>query len=73
MAVTKKTAVFWDVTPCSLILVYNNFGGKYCLNLQQEQRVSQTSKQRTEWLACFSSYLAYSLILNMKALHSSEM
>jgi hypothetical protein len=62
MAVTMKTTVLGDVTPYSLVLVYHCFGGKYCLNLQ-EQRVSQTSKQQTECrMAClFASLLAFLL------------
>jgi hypothetical protein len=39
-------------------LVYLCFGGKYCLYLQREQTVSQTSKQRTECgMACLLLYL----------------
>jgi hypothetical protein len=29
-----KNAMFWDVMPCSLLKIYHNFGGTYCLQLQ---------------------------------------
>jgi hypothetical protein len=31
---TMKSAVSWDVTPCSLVGVYCHFGGINCLHLQ---------------------------------------
>jgi hypothetical protein len=33
-AVNVRIAVFWVVTPCSLIGGYKNFGGAYCFLLQ---------------------------------------
>jgi hypothetical protein len=40
-----KSTVLWDDIPYSLVVVYQNFGGMYCLHLQG-QRVSQTSNQQ---------------------------
>jgi hypothetical protein len=31
--VTVKNAVFWDVTPCSLVEVYRYFGRIFCMHL----------------------------------------
>jgi hypothetical protein len=33
-AVTMKTIVFWEVTPCILVAVYKLFGGNFCFYLQ---------------------------------------
>jgi hypothetical protein len=33
-AVNTKIAVFWVVTPCSLVEVYQRFGGNFCLHHQ---------------------------------------
>jgi hypothetical protein len=30
----KKSTIFWDVTPCSLVEVYPHFGGIYRLHIQ---------------------------------------
>jgi hypothetical protein len=29
-----KNTVFWDATPCSLVYMYQNFGGTCCLHLR---------------------------------------
>jgi len=31
---TGKITVFWDVRPCSLVIIYRHFGGACCLCLQ---------------------------------------
>jgi hypothetical protein len=35
--VERYYTLFWDVTPCSLVKMYQRFGGKYCLDLQVEE------------------------------------
>jgi hypothetical protein len=57
-----KSIIVSYVTPCSLVDVYRRVGGTYCLHLQG-LRVSHSF--------C-SLCLAYSLILKMAAVHSSE-
>jgi hypothetical protein len=39
MLMSLKSAIFWDVMPCSLVKVYSYFKGMYCLHLHG-QRVS---------------------------------
>jgi hypothetical protein len=39
-AVTMKSYVFWDITPCSPAKIIRDFGGIYGLHLQ-DRRVSQ--------------------------------
>jgi hypothetical protein len=39
---TVKSTVLWNLTPCSLLQVYRNFGSNYCLHLQDE-RMCQAS------------------------------
>jgi hypothetical protein len=41
--VTSKITVFWDLTPCSLVDVYQNFAGTCCNHFQGE-RVIRTWK-----------------------------
>jgi hypothetical protein len=43
-SVTVKIIVLWDVMACSVLEVYQCFGGTYCLHLQG-QRLSQASNQ----------------------------
>jgi hypothetical protein len=33
-AMTMKSTVFWNVTPCSLVEVYQRSGGTYCIHLR---------------------------------------
>jgi hypothetical protein len=40
---TKKTAVFWHVTTCSLVEHYKNFGGAWCLHLQGQRQQKSSS------------------------------
>jgi len=44
-----KNTTFCDVTPCSLVEMYQRFGGTYCIHLQL-RRVNNTEKwiQREE-------------------------
>jgi hypothetical protein len=46
-AVSTKMAVFWVVAPCSLVEVYQRFGGPCCLHHQGETLVNfyQTTRQ----------------------------
>jgi hypothetical protein len=44
-AVIMKDTVFWNVTPCSLVEVYQRSGGAYCVPLQG-WIISQESKQQ---------------------------
>jgi hypothetical protein len=37
-AVSTKMAVFWVVAPCSLVVVYQRFGGPSCLHHQGGDR-----------------------------------
>jgi hypothetical protein len=43
-AVGKNNSVFWDITPCSSLLVKRRFGGIYRLHLQG-RRISQVRNQ----------------------------
>jgi len=36
MAVMFQVEVFWAVTPCSIVVGYQRFGGPCCLHLQGE-------------------------------------
>jgi hypothetical protein len=38
----KNTTVFWDVTPCSLVEVYQRFGGTCYLHLIVETSITYT-------------------------------
>lgn len=54
-----QTIISWDVTPCSLVNIYQCFGGTSCFHLKS-QRLSRTSKQTT------------SKQLQMEIVHSSK-
>jgi hypothetical protein len=51
-AVTIKSVVFWDVTPCSLIGVHRRYAVMYCLYIQG-RRVSQENSKK-QVLVAFS-------------------
>jgi hypothetical protein len=34
-------AMFWDVTPCSLVGIHRHFGGKYCPQLKSKSKLSK--------------------------------
>jgi hypothetical protein len=36
-----KSIIFWDVTPCSLLICNRRFGGTYRLNLQDRRKFQQ--------------------------------
>jgi hypothetical protein len=40
MAMTMKIAVFWDLTPCSLVDIYQYFGGTCCSHFQGEEQAT---------------------------------
>jgi len=40
-AVMFQVQVFWAVTPCSVVLGYQHFGGPCCLRLHEELRNSR--------------------------------
>jgi hypothetical protein len=50
-AVVMKTAVFWDITPCSPLKVNRRFGGTYLLHLQGP-RISRARYQRESRKRC---------------------
>jgi hypothetical protein len=41
---SKKSSIFWDITPCSPLKVNRSFGETRCLHLQ-ERRTSQARNQ----------------------------
>jgi hypothetical protein len=51
-----QTTVFWDVAPCSLIEVYQRFGGSYCLYPQammtEAVRTSETLEKFCQTTRC---------------------
>jgi hypothetical protein len=47
LSMTMKSIIFWDVTPLSLVEVYQRYGGTYCLHLQG-RRVCSASRQQAE-------------------------
>jgi hypothetical protein len=44
-AVTMKSAIFWNVTPCIRAEIHRRFGGIYYLHLQS-RRVNEANNQR---------------------------
>jgi hypothetical protein len=52
------------ISPCSLVEVYQRYGGTYCFR-RQGQIVSRASKLLT--------YFAYFLTLTMEEIHASQM
>jgi hypothetical protein len=41
-------AVFWDLTPCSLVDVYQWFGGTHCSHFQVEEQATHTREHEKE-------------------------
>jgi hypothetical protein len=76
-ALIMKRTISWDKTPCSPFKVNRRFGGTYRLPLQN-RRISRSWKQReSSWqgeppVFTLVSYSAYSSILKMEAIYSSE-
>jgi hypothetical protein len=69
----SKNSIFWDITPCSLLKVNRCFGGTFRPH-HQVRNINQTRTQReSRWQAELVSYLAYSSILKMEAICTSEM
>jgi hypothetical protein len=51
-----NSTVFWDVAPCNLILVYQRFGGTYCLHLQVSRRSRVNNDLRKRFCLPPASY-----------------
>jgi hypothetical protein len=50
-AMIMKSAIFWDITPCSPLKLNRRFGGKFRLHLQG-RRISRVRNQReSRWQA----------------------
>jgi hypothetical protein len=43
-----KMAVFWDVTPYSLVEVYRHFRGAYCLHHQGPENINFQGRARSK-------------------------
>jgi hypothetical protein len=74
--VTKKSSIFWYITPCSPLKVNRHFGGTFHLH-PQGRIICQTRNQvesGSKKSSCFKlvSWLAYSSTFKMKATYSSE-
>jgi hypothetical protein len=61
-----KSTIFWDMMPCSQSLPM--FCRTYYLHLHGQS----ASQARNQWDILLIAYLAYSLTLKMKAVHSSK-
>jgi hypothetical protein len=67
---TLKRSIFWDITPCNPLEVNRRFGEIYCLHFQR-WRINRTRHQHeSRWQEVSCS--AYSSILKMEAIYSSE-
>jgi hypothetical protein len=68
-----KSAVFWDMTPCSPLNVNRRFWGTFRLNLQG-RRISQARNQANSACYLFQTGFLITLFLDLKleALYSSE-
>jgi hypothetical protein len=53
-------AVFWDVAPCSLVEVYQRFGGPCCLHHQGDVTAVRTSN----FIKCVGTGPAYVKLSN---------
>jgi len=49
-AVMFQVKVFWDVTPCSVLVGYQRFRGPCCLHLQGEVKASHPRRPQLEIL-----------------------
>jgi hypothetical protein len=48
----KTSTIFWDVTPCSPVLIERNLGGTNCLHLQVQKCARKpANKNETVWTA----------------------
>jgi hypothetical protein len=45
MALTVRSTILWDVTPCILVEIHRRLGGKYCLH-PQGRRVNQATSNK---------------------------
>jgi hypothetical protein len=68
-AVTMRSSIFWDITPCSPLKVNRRFGGTHRLHLQG--RTNRAKKPAWKQVAS-RSCSAYSSTLKMEAICSSE-
>jgi hypothetical protein len=46
MSVTKKSTIFWNVTPCSSVKYHVRFGGIYYLHLQGKRQARQPARSK---------------------------
>jgi hypothetical protein len=73
--IVNLSNIFWNITPCRPLKVNWRFGGTYCLNLQ-DRRISWVRYEcESRWqVETFTPVFctAYSSILNMEAIVSSE-
>jgi hypothetical protein len=70
-AVVIKSAIFWDITPCSLLKVNRCFGGTYCLHFQG-RKICRERSQVANRAFTQVSYSAYFSTLKMEAICCSE-
>jgi hypothetical protein len=48
MLFQMKSAIFWDVMPCSTIGIYQCAGGMYSLHLQGQKLIQARNRQKAE-------------------------
>jgi hypothetical protein len=76
---SQKSAVFWDITPCSLLKVNRRFVGTYRLHLQGSRTSLSRNQRDNGWQAQFSHwffgplkwrrYVPAKCLLNFNGLH----
>jgi hypothetical protein len=70
-----KSIIFWDMTPCNLLICTRRFGGTYRLHIQGGRIVQEPSEQAGGILLAtclLAGLLNYSSTLKMEAICSSE-
>jgi hypothetical protein len=67
-----KSIIFWDITPCSLLIVNRRFGGTYCLHIhgRRNKFSKKPASKQVESRILLAEFI--SLTLTMEAICSSE-